>query len=169
MKQFIRYLLAAIIAVTSAACDQNGRPVEQFGLDKLAKGISTEGEVRTVMGLPEIVWEEENGERLLEYPKGPEGARTWSFKIGADGKLADYKQLLTQENFSAIKVGMSRDDVRWLLGKPRSIVQFPLKNEEVWDWRYLESNPEQRLFNAHFDITSKRVTSTSSSDIRTVN
>ena len=170
MRHILRYLLAALAALmTLTACDQNGRPVGRFGLDKLAKGISTEAEVRVVMGQPEIVWEEDSGERLLEYPQGPEGARTWLFKIGKEGKLLDYKQLLTQENFAAVKPGMSRDDVRWLLGKPRTVVQFPLKKEEVWDWRYFESNSPQRLFNVHFDIASGRVTQTSSSDALIVN
>lgn len=161
--------VAFLAGLLLAACDQNGRPIEHVGLDKLARGISNEGEVRIVMGQPEVVLEEENGERLLQYPQGPEGARTWLFKIDANGKLIDYKQLLAQENFAAIKQGMSRDEVRWLLGKPRSMVQFPLKNEEVWDWRYLETNPAQRLFNVHFDIASARVTATTSSDAGTVN
>ena len=160
---------AALLTWLAAGCDQNGRPIEHPGLDRLAKGISTEGEVRIVMGQPEVVLEEESGERLLQYPQGPEGARTWLFKIGPDGKLIDYKQLLTQENFAAVKPGMSRDDVRWLLGKPRTVVRFPLKNEEVWDWRYLEVNPDQRLFNVHFDIGSGQVTATTSSDARTIN
>jgi hypothetical protein len=53
-----------------------------------------------------------------------------------------------------------------MLGKPRSVVQFKRKNEEVWDWRYI-SRHEQRLFNVHFDITSGNVTGTSHSDILT--
>lgn len=168
MKKML-YAVAFLVGLSVAACDQNGRPIEHIGLDKLARGISTEGEVRIIMGQPEVVLEEESGERLLQFPQGPEGARTWLFKIAPDGKLIDYKQLLTQENFAAIKQGMSRDEVRWLLGKPRSVVQFPLKNEEVWDWRYLDINPEQRLFNVHFAIASGRVTATTSSDARTIN
>lgn len=169
MQNLLRSFVILCGTLLMSACDQNGSPVEEFGLEKLAKGISTEGEVRIVMGQPEIVWEEENGERLLEYPKGPEGARTWIFKIGTDGKLVDYRQVLTQENFAAIQPGMSRDDVRWMLGKPRTVVRFPLKNEEVWDWRYFDTNPDQRLFNVHFDISSARVTRTSSSDARSIN
>ena len=169
MNRSLKMVVAGLVAWLAAGCDQNGRPIEQPGLDRLAKGVSTEGEVRIVMGQPEVVLEEENGERLLQYPQGPEGARTWLFKISPDGKLVDYKQLLTQENFSAISPGMSRDDVRWMLGKPRTVVRFKLKNEEVWDWRYLETNPEQRFFNVHFDIDSGRVTGTSSSDARTIN
>ncbi|MDP9108277.1 MAG: outer membrane protein assembly factor BamE [Pseudomonadota bacterium] len=169
MQALCKILLAATLSWLVAGCDQNGRPIEQPGLDRLAKGISTEGEVRVVMGQPEVVLEEESGERLLQYPQGPEGARTWLFKISSDGKLVDYKQLLTQENFAAIQPGMSRDDVRWLLGKPRTVVPFPLKNEEVWDWRYRDINPDQRFFNVHFDRDSGRVTRTSSSDARTIN
>lgn len=155
-------ILLALLAAL-AGCDRQGRPVEEFGLDKLARGISSEGDVRNVMGQPETVWEEDDGTRALQYPKGPEGARTWEFTIDKSGKLQDYRQLLTQENFAKVRQGMSRDEVRRMLGKPRSIAQFKLKNEEVWDWRYQDATVP-RLFNVHFDMTSGKVTATSSSD-----
>jgi hypothetical protein len=62
-----------------------------------------------------------------------------------------------------VRSGMSRDEVRRMLGKPRSIAQFKLKNEEVWDWRYQDLTVP-RLFNVHFDMTSGKVNGTSSSD-----
>jgi outer membrane protein assembly factor BamE (lipoprotein component of BamABCDE complex) len=156
-------ILLALLAAGLPGCDRQGRPVEEFGLDRLAKGVSSEGDVRTVMGQPETVWEEEDGTRSLQYPKGPEGVRTWEFTIDKSGKLKDYRQLLTQENFSKVRSGMSRDEVRRMLGKPRSIAQFKLKNEEVWDWRYQDLTVP-RLFNVHFDMTSGKVNGTSSSD-----
>ena len=74
--------------VLLAACDQQGRFTEEVGLDKLAKGISGESDVRMVMGQPETVWEEESGARTLEYPKGPAGHRgvesLWVCIDGAD-------------------------------------------------------------------------------------
>lgn len=155
--------LLALLAAGLSGCDRQGRPVEEFGLDKLAKGVSSEGDVRTVMGQPETVWEEEDGTRALQYPKGPEGVRTWEFTIDPSGKLKDYRQLLTQENFSRVRQGMSRDEIRRMLGKPRSVAQFKLKNEEVWDWRYQDVTVP-RLFNVHFDMTSGKVTGTSSND-----
>jgi len=163
MKQWFHAGIALLLAATLAACDKQGRPIEEFGLDKLAKGISSEGDVRTVMGQPETVWEEEDGTRALQYPKGPEGARTWEFIIDKSGKLQEYRQLLTPENFARIKPGMSKDDIRRMLGKPRTVVQFKRKNEEVWDWRYLETG-SQRLFNVHFDMDTGKVTQTSSSE-----
>lgn len=166
MKQWIRSVIATSFIVLLAGCDQQGNFSEQAGLEKLAKGISSESDVRIAMGQPDTVWEEESGARTLEYPKGPMGHRTWMFAIDKDGKLQDYRQVLNEENFVNIKPGMSQETVRRLLGKPRTSVRFKLKNEEVWDWRYLKSHTESRFFNVHFDIDSRQVTRTSSSDDR---
>ena len=155
---------ALVAAVAMLGCDRNGNPIEEFGLDKLQKGISTEADVRGVMGQPDTVWDDGNGARTLEYPKGPEGVRTWMFAIGASGTLLDYRQVLTQENFDAIRPGMSGDEVRRMLGRPRSVVQFGRKNEEVWDWKYRYVH-EERLFNVHFDIDTKKVVRTSISEM----
>lgn len=164
MERLIGVILATLCILLVGACDRQGRPIQEFGLDKLSKGISTEGDVRSVMGQPDTVWEEDDGSRTLEYPKGPMGHRTWFFTIGKDGKLADYRQVLTEENFSSIKPGMSMDAVRRMLGKPRSAAQFKLKNEEVWDWAYLQPDNKTRLFNVHFDMASRKVTRTSTSE-----
>lgn len=160
------FLLPAIflaLLLGFAGCDRHGHPIEEFGLDKLERGVSTEADVRMVMGPPDTVWEDEGGRRELEYPKGPEGVRTWLFVIDRTGKMVDYRQLLTEENFARVRQGMDKDEVRHMLGRPRTVQQFKLKNEEVWDWRYLLGT-EARLFNVHFDMSSGKVTRTSSSD-----
>jgi hypothetical protein len=59
---------------------------------------------------------------------------------------------------------MSSDEVRRMLGRPRSVVQFSRKNEEVWDWKYRYVH-EERLFNVHFDIDTKKVVRTSISEM----
>lgn len=88
------------------------------------------------------------------------------FAIDEDGKLKvkDSRQVLSEGNFANIKPGMRQNTVRRLLGKPRTSVRFKLKNEEVRGWRCLKSHSESRLFNAYFDIDSRQVTGTSSSD-----
>lgn len=161
----IRHVLTAFILSGMAllsGCDQQGNFTEQVGLDRLAKGVSSEADVRLVMGQPETVYEEDDGSRSLQYPKGPEGARTWVFVIDKSGKLQDYKQVLTPENFARIQPGMSKDAVRRILGKPRTVVPFKMKNEEVWDWRYLDG-VDTKFFNVHFNMSSGKVTQTSSS------
>lgn len=163
MRTFIRFLSAVAAMLLAFGCDRQGRPIDEFGLDRLARGVSSEGDVRAIMGAPETVWEEDDGTRMLQYPKGPEGPRTWEFLIDSSGKLKDYQQILTEERFSRIKPGMGKEEVRRILGKPRSIVQFKLKNEEVWDWLY-QAATAPRLFNVHFDMTSGKVTRASTSE-----
>lgn len=164
MKQLILGIFALLGMLMLSGCDQQGKPIEEFGLEKLAKGISTESDVRMVMGQPGTVWEAEDGSRSLEYPKGPEGVRTWFFDIGKDGKLKDYRQVLTEEYFEKIQPGMGMDTVRRTLGKPRSTQQYKLKNEEVWEWLYAEPSGKERLFYVHFDLKTNQVTQTSSID-----
>lgn len=161
--QILRRLVIAAATILVLACDRQGRPIDEFGLDRLTRGISSEGDVHAIMGKPETVWEDEDGTRVLQYPKGPAGPRTWEFRIDPSGKLKDYRQILTEETFAQIKVGLGKDEVRRILGKPRSIMQFKLKNEEVWDWLYKGTTAPQ-LFNVHFDITSGKVTRTSTSE-----
>lgn len=163
MKHSMVRTVALACLLLAGGCDRDGRPVQEFGLDKLAKGISTEADVRGVMGQPDSVWEEENGARTLEYPKGPAGARTWMFDIDRNGKMVDYRQVLSEASFGAIRPGMHRDEVRRMLGRPKSVAEYRLKNEEVWDWRYLDPTSTPRFFNVHFDRTTGRVTQTSSS------
>jgi outer membrane protein assembly factor BamE (lipoprotein component of BamABCDE complex) len=166
MKTLIRRIAFLVCLLVLASCDREGRAIEEFGLEKLEPGVSTESDVRMVMGAPGTVWDAEDGARSLEYPKGPEGPRTFFFDIGKDGKLTGYRQVLTQENFARIKPGMSMDAVRRILGKPRSAAQFQLKNEEVWEWLYLERPTSPKLFNVHFDMPTAKVTRTSESEVR---
>lgn len=164
MRKLLVLCLSLLGLLFSAACDREGRPLGELGLDRLAPGVSGESDVRLVMGEPDTVFEEDDGTRILEYPKGPEGARTWMFRIGSDGRLQEYHQALTEENFARVKPGMSKGEVRWLLGRPRTVVPFKHLGEEVWDWRYFSSNPSTRLFNVHFDMGSGRVKRTSTID-----
>jgi len=164
MKQFLAAFSGFLCSLLMFGCNQQGRPIEDFGIEKLTKGVSTETDVRQAMGEPEMVWSDQGGARTFEYPKGPEGHRTWMVDLDAGDVVRDFRQTLTEENFARIRIDMTRDEVRRLLGKPRGIAAFPLKNEEVWDWRYLSGPTTERFFNVHFDRDSGKVVSTSSSD-----
>lgn len=163
MKQLMKAILAFACTLFALGCDQQGNFSEEPALSKLAKGVSSEGDVRNAMGKPDTVWEEENGERVLEYPRGPNGVKTWMFDIGRDGKLRDWRQVLNDESFRRVRPGMSMDEVRRLLGRPRSTVQFRNRNEEVWDWLYQEGGT-RRLFQVHFDIGSRQVRMSTTAD-----
>lgn len=117
----------------------------------LTPGQSTEADVRRWMGQPEMIWEESDGSRTLEYPRGPMGKETYFVTIGADGRYRRIEQVLTEENFRKVQPGMTRDQVRQILGKPGEISRFKRQNEEVWGWRYLEATQRTMFFYAHFD------------------
>ena len=138
------WALLLAIAPLGAACD--------FIAQKdLTPGQSTEADVRRWMGQPEMIWEESDGSRTLEYPRGPMGKETYFVTIGADGRFRRIEQVLTEENFRKVQPGMTRDQVRQILGKPGEISRFKRQNEEVWGWRYLEATQRTMFFYAHFD------------------
>ncbi|CAH0440378.1 outer membrane protein assembly factor BamE domain-containing protein [Ralstonia pseudosolanacearum] len=128
-------------------------------------GQSTEADVRATAGQPDLIWENEDGTRQLEYPRGPEGTSTWLVTIGSDGRVRSIDQLLTADNFGRVRPGQTRDDVRRLLGKPTKVEAFRLKQEEVWGYRWMESPTDRAFFNVHFGPDG-RVTTTSRSDNR---
>ena len=82
---------ALLLAITplGAVCD--------FIAQKdLTPGQSTEADVRRWMGQPEMIWEESDGSRTLEYPRGPMGKETYFVTIGADGRYRSIEQVLTK-------------------------------------------------------------------------
>jgi hypothetical protein len=71
--------------------------------------------------------------------------------VGPDNILRSIENVLTPANFARVQPGWTRDQVRRLLGKPRSVQKFALKKEEVWDWRLPEEFSAHVFFNVHFD------------------
>ena len=57
-----------------------------------------------------------------------------------------------------VRAGMSRDEVRRLLGAPGEITTFDARSEEVWSWRYQEQNA--MFFNVLFDRAAGTVRTT---------
>ena len=115
-------------------------------------------QLETLMGAPADVWRNADGSEVWEYPLGPSGVQTFMIDIGADQAVQAVHQVLREEYFSKVVAGMSRDEVRRLLGRPKEVWYFPARDEEVWVWRYLEVN--YRFFNVLFDRTSGTVRTT---------
>ena len=137
----------------------------QLLLKGLKPGESTEADIRSQMGKPETERVFTDGSKRLEYPRGPMGNQTWFVDVDAGGRYTGATQVLTGANFAKVSPGMSKDDVRLLLGKPGEIAQYPLKPETVWSWRWLEDGVNQdAFFNVHFG-PDDLVYTTSRSDI----
>src|SRR5712691_3615183 len=114
--------------------------------------------VEARVGPPAAVWKNADGSEVWEYPQGPASVQTFMITIDSDLAVREMHQVLSEEYFSKVHAGMSRDEVRRLLGRPKEIWYFSRRDEDVWVWRYLEVN--YRFFNVLFDHTSGMVRTT---------
>ena len=131
-------------------------------VEQLEEGVATESQVRQQFGDPVTVTVLPDGQRVLDYPRQPEGWTNYRITIGADGKMSSLRQLLNADNFARVKPGLDRNAVRELLGRPAAQKRFDLKNEEVWEWRFKPVN-EGKLFSVTFGADG-RVTATATGD-----
>ncbi len=147
--------LVVLACALLAACDvQRTQHMEA--------GVSTEADVRAQFGEPAAVYDEEDGGRTLEYPHQPQGQVNYMITIGAQGKLVAIRQVLNPDRFASITPGLDKSQVRRLIGRPARAEIFELKNEEVWDWRWLDGT-QSKVFSITFDADGK-VQSTAVSD-----
>ena len=109
----MRHLLMSLLLFAAAllsACDTERAA-------RLEEGLSTEADVRREFGEPVQITERADGSKLLAYPRQPEGWTNYEAEIGADGKLAALRQLLTEANFAKVQPGMPQAAVAKLLGR----------------------------------------------------
>ncbi|HKW38740.1 MAG TPA: outer membrane protein assembly factor BamE [Burkholderiales bacterium] len=117
-----------------------------------------EMQVQARMGKPETVRRNSDGSETWEYPLGPAGRETYMVTVGSDHAVREVRQVLSERYFRQVTAGMSREQVRRLLGKPGDVSVFSARNEEVWSWRYQQENP--MFFNVMFDRSAGTVTAT---------
>jgi hypothetical protein len=82
--------------------------------------------------------------------------------MGNNQIVAKLEQVLNEANYARLRDGMTRDEVRRLLGAPGSKVVFDNLREDIWEWR-IEGVPptEETYFMVHFDLDSGGVKKTS--------
>lgn len=122
---------------------------------------ASKAEVEAALGKPVDVVNAPGGEVVWQYPHGPVGQTTYMVAFGADDRAKGLTQALTWENFARIRPGMTRDEVRLMLGRPGGTVTYRNLGEEVWSYRYQIPVSTNRIFNVHFDAATGRVRSTS--------
>lgn len=173
MKIFLRtFIAAAALGALLAGCDDqkiadaiNAVKPDSMALGDLQPGVSTVDDVRRQVGKPEIVWQNEDGSKRFEYPRGPNGTKTWMIDFTPDGTLVAITQALTAENFAQVRPGMTKDDVCRLLGKPATVARYALSQDEGWSWRWADGGyPGDAMFDAHYSVDGV-VTTTSRLDV----
>jgi len=104
-------------------------------LSAIAPGASAQ-QVETLVGAPASVWKNPDGSEVWEYPRGPLGVETYMVTLGSDRAVREVRQVLNDETIAKLQVGMSREEVRRMIGKPRDIGFSDYTDEEIWSWRY---------------------------------
>ena len=152
------WLAAGVTAIAAAvlpACDG-------VNLRELKPGVSTVAEARARMGEPSAEYRNPDGSFTWEYNRQPNGTECHMLTFGPDQVLQRIEQVLNEANFARVRPGMSKDEIRRLLGRPGSIAVFEGQREEVWDWRVAGTIPtEEAHFHVHFDVDSGLVKKTS--------
>jgi hypothetical protein len=136
-------LIFSIILAALGACSTLFPPQVNAG--------DTEAEVLAKRGQPTNIYQDGNS-RLLEYSLGPWGQKTYMARIGPNGKVISFEQVLTNEKFAAIKVGeTTKTEVLRMIGAPTETSYLPLRDLEVWSYPYKESGVWNSMMHVHFD------------------
>lgn len=117
----------------------------------LKPGVSTEAQVRGLMGEPAVEFPERDGARLLAFPRGPLGTQTYMASVGSDGLLRGVRPVLNDETFYQVEAGMTRDDILRLIGPPGETMAFSRLRQTAWDYRYVDTWGYQAIFSVSFD------------------
>jgi hypothetical protein len=145
---WISAALAAISAAILPACDI-------IVLPEIKPGITTGVEVRAKMGNPGFEFRNEDGTVTWEYTRQPAGVHCYMITLGPDQVVRKLEQVLNESSYAKAREGMTRDQVRRLLGKPANKMVFDNLREEVWEWKIEGVPPNQpTFFNVYFDTGS---------------
>lgn len=139
---FTGICLLATLSALSACTVFTGQP--------LPAGAS-EADVIARLGAPTGRYPLATG-HVLEYRRGPWGQETYMARIGADGRLQSYEQVLTMQKFGTIQVDHdNKEDVLQTIGAPSETGYFPRVQREVWSYPYKESGVWNSLMSVYFD------------------
>jgi putative hemolysin len=144
IERSMRAALAAMALLTLSACVSPFRQPPPPGAPVAA--------VTAAMGRPAAVYPEADGGQILEYRGQPMGQFQHMARIGPDGRLISFEQVLTSENFGKVKVDQwTKDDILRHFGQPAEVSAVGFHNYEVWSYRYKESGVWNSMMHVHFD------------------
>jgi hypothetical protein len=142
MKLLFRFV-ALTIALSLSACATLFPPPVNVG--------DSEADVIAKRGQPTQQYLD-GKDRLLEYALGPWGQKTYLARLGSDGKVISFEQVLTIQKFASIKVGeATKESVLRTVGGPSETSYLPLRDLEVWSYPYKEAEVWNSLMHIHFD------------------
>ena len=112
-----------------------------------------ESAVRETFGAPTETYQLANGTHRWIYSKQPMGHEVYAADFDANGKLTNYRQMLTEKEIYEARTGVwTKRDVLERFGSPKEPTQYyPLMKREAWSYRMYVLGYQQAHFNALFD------------------
>lgn len=96
------------------------------------------------------------GDTVDEYGAGSFGQFTWMARYGPDGRLRSYEQVLTDEKFATVKLGVDdKTSILHTFGHPAETSYLSLRDLEVWSYRYKQSGVWDSMMHVHFSRDGK--------------
>ncbi|MES2877373.1 MAG: hypothetical protein V4713_03040 [Pseudomonadota bacterium] len=151
--RFLRWSGLFLCSSLLLACSSYGPPAGLTGMSR--------DEVVARMGPPDMTRQMYTGSRL-EFARGPLGKQTWFVDFDAAGRAIRAEQVLTEQNFNRIQVGMTQGVVLELLGKPHEVQVLGRGRGAVWGYRYenyvcqwfqIELTLEQQVRSAGYGVS----------------
>lgn len=116
------------------------------------------------MGQPERV--HSVGEtQVLHFPRGPAGSHTYFVYVDGNDQVVRWEQVLTEERFSTIAPGMTKNQVIDRIGVTKITHGLSRNHGSVWHYRYetpmcksfvIDFTPEDTVRSAGFRFRSGR-------------
>jgi len=114
---------------------------------------SPQNTVRDTFGAPTETYQLANGTQRWIYSKQPYGYEVYAADFDAGGKLADFRQMLTEKEIYEARPGVwTKRDVAERFGLPREPVQYyALMKREAWSYRMYMTGNLPAHFSVYFD------------------
>jgi outer membrane protein assembly factor BamE (lipoprotein component of BamABCDE complex) len=146
-------LASLLTALLLPACD---------AVKEIQPGVTTAAEVLQRMGEPSYRHGNDDGTATWEYNRQPNGIHCYMISFDPQQVVSRLEQVLNDKNYARVQPGMSREEIRRLLGAPGSRTVFRNLGEEVWEWRIEGTLPmDETYFMVHFATDSGLVKKTS--------
>ena len=118
---------SGLVLLLLTACSSYAPPAAVIGMSRDA--------LVARMGQPDRERQVDAGSRL-EFTHGPFGKQTWFVYFDTAGRASRAEQVLTEQNFNRVGVGMAQEDVLTLLGRPSEVQVLGRARGVVWSYRY---------------------------------
>ena len=136
-----RLAAAVLLALALAAC----------AVPEWQKPGTPLADIERTMGRPTLVEPLESGGQRLVYSRQPAGQQVYHMDFDAGQRLVRVTQVLTLENFQALRNGLdTQSSVRRRFGPPALLERVASFDGPIWTYRILD-NGEPRQAHVHID------------------